>query len=231
MVIAMLKARYLVALTSVVLLGACTQKVKDLNATLQAAFIGPESNQVSQQLVENTPYASLFAQQDSDPQALLVLGWVEPGLYHQQFKWLSADNEILVTEAGRIVKTVNFQYGDLLRLTATSPDPLALNLLKPSTPKKWQYTLDWQPGYHIGYQAESQFILGQAENVTMPTQTKLLIPVTEVVTVKALSLSYQNTFWLNPQTGLVEMAEQHLFPGSKIFKTAIGKAYSAGASS
>lgn len=181
MVFAMLKARRVVALTSVMLLSACTQKVKDLNATLEAAFLGPASNQISQQTVENTPYATLFAQQDSDPQALLVLGWIEPGLYQPQFKWLSADNEMLATEAGRVVKTVNFQYGNLLRLQATTPDPLSLNLLKPSTPKQWQYTLDWQPGYHIGYSAESQFIVGRAENVVMPTQTKRLIPVTEVV--------------------------------------------------
>lgn len=199
-------------------------------ATFHSAFIGPEAAEISPETVSQIPYASMYAKMGDNPQALLILGWADSSSYATpRFKWLSADKEMIVTEGGRIIKTVALKNGNLVRAYSDSPDPLMLGLLSSTTPKKWNFTLDWQPGYHIGYKASSVFNVGKPEMVSLPNQKRSLIHVTERVEISSLSVSYNNEYWLDPTHGQVVASEQYLFPGSEKVKLSVAKPYVSGA--
>ena len=51
--------------------------------------------------IQNMPYASQYMQLNGGPQLFVVLAFAENG----QQKWVTQDRAILVTQHGRIVKT------------------------------------------------------------------------------------------------------------------------------
>ncbi|MZI96032.1 YjbF family lipoprotein [Vibrio sp. CAIM 722] len=214
------------SLASLLFLSGCSENTQGLNQTLYSAIIGPEETNITQEMVDNIPYASMYTRLGDNPQALLVLGWVENNTYPARLKWVAASKEMIVTEAGRIVKTVNLSNGgNLLSLQSTQRDPLTLGILHSSTPKHWQFTLSWMPGYHMNYQAHSTFMVGNLERVSLPNRTENLIHVTETVAIDKLSVTYTNNYWVSPTSGQVVTSQQYLYPGSYQIGLSIGKAF------
>lgn len=217
---------YLFTLSCFLLLG-CSQNTQDVSATLQSAFSGPDNTSISPDTVEQLPYASLYVQQKDYPQALMVLLWT-PDTHSNNsvaLKWLSAKREMLVTQAGRIIKTVNLRDGNLQTLTSEQTDPLSQGLHLKTTPHQWQYEISWSPGYHSSYTAHSTFITHSVVNKQLPGGSQELMYVEENVDIPLLGQRYQNQYWLDPGTGHVIASEQYIFPGSDMIKISTGKAY------
>ncbi|WPC74300.1 YjbF family lipoprotein [Vibrio porteresiae] len=214
------------SLALLILLSGCSENSQNVNATIYSTIIGPDETNISQEIVDNIPYASMYARLGDNPQALLVLGWVEENKTPVVFKWISASNEMVVTESGRIVKTVNLvNGGNLVALRSSQPDPLTLGVLRNSTPKQWQFTLSWMPGYHMNYEAKSTFIIGDLESVSLPNHTQNLIAVTEKVDIDKLSVTYTNHYWIDPITEQVVASQQYLYPGSSRIDLSIAKEF------
>ena len=108
---------------------ACSQRISALNDTLKLAFIGDKDTQLSEQQVNNIPYASIYARIDGIPQAFIVLALAEPKFTLTlpptpaitELKWLSADKAMLVTINGRLVRTSNLLTGDLIAVESNEP--------------------------------------------------------------------------------------------------------------
>ncbi|MFB2637765.1 YjbF family lipoprotein [Shewanella bicestrii] len=202
-------------------LSGCSQRISALNDTIKLAFLGTEDIVLSPEQVAAIPYASIYAKLDDTPQAFMVLGFAESKINlsskkssHEalELKWLSADKAMLVTVNGRLVKTHNLLTGNLAAVESAQPDPLLLGLHLNSTPKTWTRTLDWQPGYHYGYKAKSEFKLIAEESILIngfPTQA---LHFSEYVSVDTLNIQYQNEFWLNPLDGNVIKSRQKIAP-------------------
>ncbi len=206
----------------------CSQDSQDLSATFHSAFLGAEETNITPETVSKIPYASMYARLGENSQALLILGWVEQSTLSSgavRLKWVSAEKEMIATEAGRIVKTSGLKEGNLVRLQASAPDPLSLGILKNTTPKVWHYTLSWQPGYHIGYAAISHFTIGQVEEVELPNGHHSLQQIKETVEIPVLDKKYTNSYWLDPVKGQVVASEQYIFPGSERFHLSVGKVF------
>lgn len=227
-------------LTLTILLSAgitgCSQKFNDVNDTLSVALFGDNDTELASDDVQRLPYASLYAQVDGGPQAFMVLALAEPALSlteapltpntRTQLKWVSSDKGMLVTEGGRLVKSMNLPQGNLIDTYSSQPDPLTLGLQRASTPLHWQRSIDWQPGYHFGYQLNSRF--ARQDNAVIMINER---PITtwhfiESVTIEALDTSYQNQFWIDGKTGKVLKSQQTLAPGLPVINMTLLKPYS-----
>ena len=215
----------LVLISSV--LAGCSQKFKDVNDTMKLAVLGDADTELHADDINNLPYASIYARIGNGPQAFMVLALAEPAPVFSyntgnstsksgspvQLKWLSSDNGMLVTEHGRLVKTLNLPQGNLVASHSPQPDPLQLGLHLPGTPLTWQRQIDWQPGYHYGYQLTSVFTRQDNAVVMINQRPVEVMHFIETVTVDVLDMSYDNEFWLDPATGKVLKSRQKIAPG------------------
>ncbi|PSV18348.1 YjbF family lipoprotein [Photobacterium kishitanii] len=216
-------SKLLLISTAALLLSGCSQKITSVNDTVRLAVQGSADIHKSAYTVAALPYASTYVRIDNQTQLFMVLALAEsataetitntsPKTSPPQLKWLASDNGMLVTQSGRIIKTVNLSTGNLLATQSQTPDPLALGLHLASTPTTWQRTIDWQPGYHIGYQLDSQFVFEQPEVLTINGNSVPVLRFRENVTVKQLDRHYSNTFWVDQTTGKVVKSQQYLAP-------------------
>lgn len=226
----MLKKRISHSISRLLLLSAttffvvgCSQKITSVNDTVRLALQGTADMHKSTYDITQLPYASTYVRINNQSQLFMVLALAESATGETltnahstatppQLKWLASNNGMLITQSGRIIKTVNLSEGNLLTTHSTSPDPLSLGLHLATTPKQWQRTIDWQPGYHTGYQLDSNFVFDHAEVLTINGKSVPVLRFNENVLVKQLNKHYRNTFWIEQQTGKVVKSLQYIAP-------------------
>jgi len=217
-------------------LSGCSQKFNDVNDTINLALFGELDTKLAQDEIQDLPYASIYARIADGPQAFMVLALAEPKInlnkhttpsqQSVQLKWMSSDKGMLVTENGRIVKTLNLPQGNLIETSSSQPDPITLGLHLPLTPTSWQRSIDWQPGYHYGYTLRSEFTR-QQNTIILSNDTPIeALHFTETVTASSLDIEYQNDFWLHPITGKVLKSRQKLAPNLPYVEITLLKPYS-----
>lgn len=214
-------------------LAGCSQKMQDVQDTMSLAIFGHESVHLSSDEIDKLPFASVYAKVEDSGQAFLVLGYAEKTYSNAplekekyQLKWLSANNEMLVTEEGRLVKTVNILQGNLTASYSDKADPLALGLLKKTTPMHWKRSIDWQPGYYVGYTLESRFALQGKKTMIINEKKTHTLHYLEYVSAPELNVHFENQFWLDPLSGNVLASIQTLAPGLPAIEIHLLKSFS-----
>ncbi|WP_413516842.1 YjbF family lipoprotein [Photobacterium phosphoreum] len=201
----------------------CSQKINSINDTVRVAVQGTADIHKSANTIAALPYASTYVRIDNQSQLFMVLALAESATGETVttpssktspplLKWLASDHGMLVTQSGRIVKTVNLAAGNLSTTTSKTVDPLTLGLHLATTPTTWQRHIDWQPGYHNGYQLDSQFVFDQPEVLTINGKSVPVLRFSENVTIKQLDRHYSNTFWIEQRTGKVVKSQQYIAP-------------------
>ncbi|MDO6579726.1 YjbF family lipoprotein [Photobacterium sp. 2_MG-2023] len=231
-------------------LSGCSQKFQNVSDTFRLAVRGDDDTVKSAAWIEQLPYASMYARIGDGPQAFMVLALAEPAAVltssktateseatgqkttepvaaepSMQLKWLAADKGMLVTEHGRLVKTLNLPLGNLVQVTAETPDPVALGLQLPTTPTTWIRRIDWQPGYHFGYQLTSRFEDKGLVTIRINNIIQSARYFVETVNVPSLDLQFDNAFWIEPASGQVLKSRQLIAPGLPEVETQLLKAY------
>ena len=211
----------------------CTQKVADINATINEAIFGFDDIEMTQRVIHNSPYASSYVRIGDGPQIFMVLALVENG----RQKWLSSDKAMLVTENGRIVKTLALPEDNIAHIRtekSSTPDPLSQ--LTPQTDlksyimanrgiKDWKTTFDWMPNYRYGYNAEITWSYKQEQLMKSNAWEKQTHYIIETVSFPTLNEQYQNHFWLDTTTNKVVKSIQKLGPGMDSIEMTILKPY------
>lgn len=222
-------------------LTGCSQKFNDVNDTVNLAFFGDKDVALSAEEINQLPYASMYARVDDGPQAFMVLAFAENsamlGLIERphlsapsspannQLKWASADKGMLITENGRIVKTLNLPSGNLVSSQSQQTDPLALGLHLASTPTHWQHTIDWQPGYHFGYPVKSEFAFMGNEQLDINDTIRPSKHFVEHVSIPTLGMEYDNHWWIDPNNGAVIKSKQKLAPNLPVIELILLKPF------
>lgn len=188
-------------------ISGCAQHVTSLGETAKLAILGQPDVQLPAQKIEQLPYASAYLKVGKAPQAFVVLAVTEQG----QQKWVTADKNMIVTNHGRIVKTIGFGE-DIRDVANLGADPLSMGLLNASTPTQWQTRMTWAQVFKGGYEMTSRFERKGVEQVSILEKTVSLVRFDEQVLVPALNRSYTNRYWLNPDTGLVVKSAQFMGP-------------------
>lgn len=187
------------------LLQACTATQKGLSEAATQAFLGLDDIEMTPEQVAKLPYASMYLRIADGQQIFVVLGFSE----HGQQKWITADQAILVTQNGRLVKTSGLS-DNLQQVSNLEQDPLR-NPLQLSEGTRWTHTLSWtEKGQLRAGQAVSRFTRLKDEVLQLaghPVATRVW---QEDVTMDTNGKSWRNTFWIDTTSGQVRKTEQLL---------------------
>lgn len=211
------------------ILSACTQKFNDVNATLDEAIFGADDVALSQQEIMELPYASSFVRINDGATLFMVLAFAEPNPKTgvMQLKWLSADKAMVITENGRIVKTLGLAQKNLVAITPINLPSLPLFA---STNKKqtiWSAHYDWKTDnrYLFNYQATITPILRNKSQLKTTVWKKEVTEIVEVVSIPSLEASFTNQYWIDSKDNVVK-SHQYLGPNMGNIEMTILKPFS-----
>lgn len=207
-------------LCAISLLAGCAQHVTSLGETARLALLGQPDVQLPTQKIEQLPYASAYLKVGKAPQAFVVLAASEQG----QQKWVTADKNMIVTDHGRIVKTIGFGE-DIVSVDNLKSDPLALGLLNSAASEQWHTKVVWAQVFRAGYALVSHFEYKGIEQVTILETSRSLARFDEKVSVSALNQSYTNSYWVDPKSKMVIKSQQYMGPGLAQVQFTILKPY------
>ncbi|STD29066.1 Group 4 capsule protein B homolog [Edwardsiella tarda] len=206
-------------LISVMALSACSNTASITGETLKYALIGPGDVTVSATQVTQLPYASAYLKIGDNPRAFVVLAYVNG----DELSWLTADNVMIVTRHGRIIKTVGLE-NDLVLNAEKSADPLA----QPARAvAEWQMLAEWQSRYVSGYRLNGQLTRQTSETLDLVTRRLVSERFDEYVTTTPDIGSWHNQFWRDPQSGQIVKTRQQLGPDMPIIELTILKPFSS----
>lgn len=205
-------------LVSLLLLSGCVQHIDDLNATIDEAFFGAEDVSQTSQQVMDLPYASAYLRINEGQRIFVVLGYAEPNPNNQQLqlKWISADGGMMVTEHGRVVKTLNLPQLNLIQRD--------VNVNGQASSPPWQTGAQWQSQYdwqrlssqgtnrdHYGYVGQVSLTPLGEEKVISTIWQQTLSQWQESVYFPQLDKTLHNRYWVN-RDGQVMKSIQYLGP-------------------
>ncbi|WP_238322350.1 YjbF family lipoprotein [Vibrio mexicanus] len=174
-------------------LTGCSQQYQDTNATIKA-FWGESDIELSAEEVENVPYASLYVRINDGPQIFMVLAFAEqnPNTGSTRLKWISSDYAMLITENGRIVKTLNLPFSNLVNISS-SPEFKSAPLIT-----EWNATYDWQPNHQFNHQANVKTVIsGNKESYRSLLWEDELILIDEIISFNELDKIIKNSYWVD----------------------------------
>lgn len=239
--------RLLVPLGLLLLSGCSNNSLSTLD-TLQYAFFGTPDVQISAEEVRRMPYASAYLQVGDNPQAFVVLAFADPD---GTLTWVSADHNLFVTRAGRLIKTVGLE-NDLYRL-APSPDPGAAqrqgsDAAQPADPlarlahllplarqqpadaaaalQPWQLQAEWQRDYVSGDTLRAGAYQLHADTLTVLDNTYSVWVIEERIEMLERKQRWHNRYWVDRESGRLLKSEQQLGPDMPVITMTILKPYS-----
>lgn len=198
------------------LLQACSATTKGLGNSLWESLFGTPGVQLTDDDIHNMPYASQYMQLNGGPQLFVVLAFAENG----QQKWVTQDQATLVTQHGRLVKTL-LGGDNLIDVNNLSADPLA----KPaqiSDGATWTRTMGWTEYKQVRYAtARSVFTWAGTDTLTLGSEATLVRVLDETITTD--QTRWHNRYWIDSD-GQIRQSEQYL--GANFFpvKTTLIKA-------
>ena len=198
------------------LLQACSATIEGLGHSLWDSVFGTPGVQMTDDEIQNMPYASQYMQLNGGPQLFVVLAFAENG----QQKWVTQDRAILVTQHGRIVKT-HLGGDNLIEVNNLATDPL----IKPNQivdGATWTRTMGWTEHQQVRYAtARSVFTWDGADTIKVGSDnTPVRILDEEVTTDQTL---WHNRYWVDSD-GMIRQSEQYLGAGFFPVKTTLIKA-------
>lgn len=152
--------------------------------------------------IQNMPYASQYVQLNEGPQLFVVLAFAENG----QQKWVTQDQATLVTQHGRLVKTL-LGGDNLLEVNNLAADPLA----KPDQiidGAQWTRTMGWTEYRQVRYAtARSVFHWNGTDSVTLGGETTPVRVLDEEVETD--QTRWHNRYWIDSE-GQIRQSIQYL---------------------
>ncbi|ORM75160.1 hypothetical protein HA48_00045 [Pantoea wallisii] len=197
--------RQLSLLLLCLLLQACTQTQKGLEQTVMLAINGPDDVTITDEQVQNLPYASMYARVNDGPRIFVVLGYNENGLQ----KWITQDKAMLVFRHGRLVKTLGLP-DNLEDVSNLAQDPLT-DALHLHNGAGWTRVVQWREQANVrAATAVSTFQRGDDSVLNLAGEQVACRVWHETVRIDSLGATWQNTFWIDNRDGTVLQAQQTL---------------------
>lgn len=206
----------LAIITLCLLLQACSASTKGLGQSLWNSLFGESGVHLTDDDIQNMPYASQYIQLNGGPQLFVVLAFSENG----QQKWVTQDQAMLVTQHGRLVKT-QLAGDNLLDVNNLGNDPL----IKPNQivdGASWTRTQGWTEHKNVRYAtARSTFHWAEDETLTLAGGDTAVRVLEETVTTD--ETHWRNRYWVDSE-GQIRQSEQYLGAGYFPVKTTLIKA-------
>lgn len=215
---------------SLAFLAGCSQKFQGVNATIEEALYGFEDVALTKEQVQDIPYASMYVTINDGPRIFMVLAFAEknPTTGAERLKWLSADRAMIVTENGRIVKTLNLEKANIADISTTNKKQSTQysSLPRVKSQANWSATYDWQPNYRFSNSAEITSKKVRDETLTSLLWNKHTTLIEEQITFSSNSTSMESRYWVD-ESGNVVKSDQWLIPEQLSISYEILKPYSS----
>lgn len=208
-------ARLLVCVSALMLLTACAGTYRTYADMFRVALTPKKDHVLTFGDLAAASNDYLYVRYRGLPQAVLGLTYIE----NEQFKWVSADNAMLITDQGRIVKTIALE-NDLLFVSNLANDPLKRAIIPDAA---WIRATDWQSG-EFGLAMQSRFSVSGNEQLQFFNHPIMVTRVVEQVALLnkppfwRFDDAWQNIYWINATNGQVLKSEQQLAPGLPRFE-------------
>lgn len=207
----------------VLIVTGCGTRVDAMAKTAKYAIWGAPDVTLTQQQIEELPYAAQYVTLEGQARAMLVLGFDDSNQLH----WLSGQKESLVTQSGRIISMVNVDKphdtidASIHSTAYLTDDPLHC-LTQPTVsgqqncPRQWQAEISTAPGVsQKRYQIKTTFDLGSSAEVDLPSGHKAsAVKLTEKVISQSQGQTwhYTNYYWLEDSTRRIIKSSQQYIP-------------------
>lgn len=186
------------------LLQACSATTKGLGSSLWHSIVGSDGVQLTDDDIQNMRYASQYMSINNGPQLFVVLAYDENG----QQKWVTQDRATIVTQNGRVVKTVGL--GDnLQQVTNLADDPLAkVNQIIDGA--GWTRQMAWSERQQARMAtARSTFTWHGTDTLKVGSNVTPVRVLDEEVT--AAGTAWNNRYWVD-DAGEIRQSKQYLGP-------------------
>lgn len=186
------------------LLQACSATTKGLGSSLWHSIVGSDGVQLTDDDIQNMRYASQYMSINNGPQLFVVLAYDENG----QQKWVTQDRATIVTQNGRVVKTVGL--GDnLQQVSNLADDPLAkVNQIIDGA--GWTRQMTWSERQQARMAtARSTFTWRGTDTLKVGSNVTPVRILDEEVT--AAGTSWSNRYWVD-DAGQIRQSKQYLGP-------------------
>ena len=183
-------------------LAGCNTWSGDAINTFKVAISGPES----QLTVERVNHIDA-------PVLLVELGvaealMVSPGAGTGLVEW-HGQSEMLLTRGGRVIQTAGLPADMLAPLAAD--DPFIQGLLS-ADGREISRQVDYPALYQTGLEQHAQYRHGKVESITFMGASHQLLRIDERIHMPELKFKAVNSYWVEPDTGLVRYSVQHIAP-------------------
>lgn len=207
---ALTRRRLLIAAGALGLGGCASDSLSLLGASLPKFGASARGNgyPLTDAQIKAIPYASMGVRIGGSSAVVTILASVDGLRLH----WASADRVVLITERGRLVKTIGLPR-DLLTTRFTEFDPLAqIARGEPANSAGISRIVDLRPKDDFSVPVQSQCTVQEEETLTLLGQPRTLLRIRERVVVRKWRWSTDNLFWLDPADGQIWKSRQQYCP-------------------
>lgn len=209
----------LVIMLSMFLFG-CADNNLDSYQQLKFLFSGNEEITITPEAINKLPYASAFLTIDDRPKIFVVLAFVD----NNRLSWISSNRGIVVTEHGRITKTLKFE-NDINYFLGTIQDPLSQASI--TSGAQFSYSAEWAKDRRSGRSMHSVFRQLADENLDINGTIIVTSLYEETVQSIKDNQTWKNYYWLDKKSGLIRKTIQKLGPDNSTIEMVFTKPYSS----
>jgi len=207
------------------LISGCSVRLQNYKEIVTEIFSSPEDVTLSQQEIEEFPYAGSYIKVDERPRAFMALAFDDNGV----LKWRTGGEEIIHTKHGRIIATNNMS-GAIALTSNLNNDPLQCfriaitndinnqidNCLTAWQREVWVTSATPDKIEDQAYTYNSTFSVGAQEQITLATgATHTAIKIEEQASISSSDdESITNTFYISIDNGRIVKSHQLIAPPS-----------------
>ncbi len=187
------------------LLQACSSTTKGLGTSLWNSLWGDNGAKLTEDEIRDMPYASQYVTLNGGPRLFVVLAYAEQG----QQKWATQDSAVLVTQHGRLVKTLGLS-DNLLEVNNLDVDPLR-HVRTITEGEQWTRRAGWTEHQKVRYATlRSTFHWAGTETLDEFGITAAVHILDEEVTTD--QTSWRNRYWVD-NNGFIRQSRQYIGGG------------------
>lgn len=189
--------------------GCASPSLKLLGGPFRGKGGHPGGYSLSPEQIEAIPYASLGVRIGDSAPVIMILASINGRRLH----WASADRVVLVTEAGRLVKTIGMPR-DLVETRWTGADALlpALRREVGADEVRIGRIVDLRPQDDFGVPVESRCEWRGETRLKLLGSERSAILLTERIRVRKWRWKTENRYWFDPATGQMLKSRQQYCP-------------------
>jgi hypothetical protein len=170
--------------------------------------VGLEDKEIDRSTINGIPYASISAKIGRGPRSILVLGKQQGHDLH----WFSADDAVLVTRNGRIIRTAGFPE-NIRNTTFSDEDPVARQFHRSNFSKRSLRSIDMDPNQLYGVPVISNYeVVGEREIMISGIKIKTRL-VREYNTSFSINWTFSNYYWADIYDGFIWKSRQYIARG------------------